>query len=117
MQLVEHIALPKLNRAVTHGVPMQLGSERTFETALPKIEHARALHLAAYLHEDLAQTLCAVKVRLEGLAQDELRDAHLALSIGALQSAICQLSSIAAELAPTTSSGVRSADRNFRSMP
>ena len=52
------------------------------------------------LHEDLAQTLCAIKFYLEGLSQNELPGAHIASSIAALQSAIRQLSSLAVRADP-----------------
>ena len=67
--------------------------------------NASASTLREYLHEDIAQTLCAVKVRLEGLAQRESRDANLKTSIAALQEAIRQLSVLAADVPPMPGSG------------
>jgi signal transduction histidine kinase len=56
--------------------------------------------LAEYLHEDLAQTLCAVKFHLELFSQSESHGGELASSIGALQGAIRQLSALAVENRP-----------------
>lgn len=55
---------------------------------------------AVYLHEELAQTLCAVKLQLERLAQNELHDASLASSIALLQGAIRHVCSLAEEVRP-----------------
>ena len=74
--------------------------KRPIGARLQKSARACAPDLMQNLHEDLAQTLCAIKFYLEGLSQNELPGAHIASSIAALQSAIRQLSSLAVRADP-----------------
>ena len=67
---------------------------------LPISARTDASDFGVYLHEELAQTLCAVKLQLERLAQNELCGASLAPSIAVLRGAIRQVRSLAEEVRP-----------------
>jgi hypothetical protein len=98
MQICKLIAPQESARAVAITAFSGFDSKHDPSARLLQNAPAGALDLAEYLHEDLAQTLCAVKIRLEGLAPSQLRAAHIASSVAALQDAIRQLSSLAAEI-------------------
>jgi hypothetical protein len=68
-----------------------------------------AFKLAEYLHEDLAQSLCAVKYHLESLPQNQLERGALVPSIVALQDAIRQVRALAAQMRPAPDGAGRSA--------
>jgi signal transduction histidine kinase len=90
MQSCEQINPRKFNGAVPAAIRSGSGARH----------NPAALKLAEYLHEDLAQSLCAVKYHLESLPQNQLQRGALAPSIVALQDAIRQVRALAAEMQP-----------------
>jgi hypothetical protein len=100
MQHRELISTHRPGRSAPDGARRQFNPACLFGIRSSLNAPTDALDLAEYLHEDLGQTLCAVKFQLEYLAQNELPGVALGSSIAALQDAIRQVSSLAEEIRP-----------------